>query len=100
MPPDEASSIRVDIAELRGLITGQLQGIVQTQQRHEEELRGHKLEFDQIHQRQNKLDSTVAAHGADIVNLKTKDGRKPAYGSLLVAALALIVTLGGAIQWQ
>lgn len=106
MSPDESENyvkVRTDIAELRGIVTGNLQGLQNAVERHDDEIRAmsssNKVEFDQIHARQNAVQSETSSNTARITNLEGKSGRTPQWLALGVSALAALLAFGGAVQW-
>lgn len=97
--PEEYVTLRTDIAELRGVVTGNLQALQAGQQRHEDKLQRVDVEFDQVHQRYNSLERTVSGHGEAISNLKGKDGSTRANVSLWIAGAGVVIALASKITW-
>lgn len=97
--PDEYVNLRTDIAELRGVVTGNLQALQAGQQRHEEKLTRVDVEFDQVHARYNRLEASQATQGEAIKNLKARDGHSRANVSLWIAGAGVIIALASKITW-
>lgn len=98
-PPDEYINLRTDIAELRGIVTGNLQSLQAGQQRHDEELQRVHTEFDMVHGRYNQLERTVSSHSEAITTLKQRDGHARANFSLWIAGAGVIIALASKIAW-
>lgn len=108
--PDEYVNLRTDIAELRGVVTGNLQALQAGQQRHEEKLNRVDVEFDQVHARYNRLEASQATQGETIKSLasrqidtqkaiKERDGTSRANWSLVVAGAGVVLALASKITW-
>lgn len=98
-PPDEYVNLRMDIAELRGIVTGNLQSLQEGQQRHEERLNRVDVEFDQVHHRYNRLEGTVSGHTEAINTLKERDGTSRANWSLIIAGAGMVIAVASKISW-
>ena len=90
---DEYVNLRLDIAELRGLVTGTMASLKEGQDRHEEQLGRITTEFDQVHARYNRLEGTVSAHDEAIKTLKERDGHTRANVSLWIAGAGVLIAL-------
>lgn len=97
--PEEYVTLRMDIAKLEGVVAGTMQSLQQGQDRHEERLTRVDVEFDQVHARYNRLESTVAVHDESIKNLRARDGHARANVSLWIAAAGVIIALASKITW-
>lgn len=97
---EDNAQVRVDIAELRGLVQGNLNGLQRSVERLEKDNREHKAEFDQVHQRTNQIERDVSSNKARLTNVEAKASRAPAWGSLAVAGVSLLVAIGGALAWS
>jgi len=97
--PEEYMTLRMDIAELRGVVTGTMQSLQDGQNRHEERLNRVDVEFDQVHARYNRLEGTVSGHAEAISNLKQRDGHARANVSLWIAGAGVIIALASKITW-
>lgn len=96
---DEYVNLRTDIAELRGVLTGQLSSLQAGQDRHDEESKRVHAEFDMVHQRYNQLESKTATHTVEIENLKQRDGHARANVSLWIAGAGVVIALASKITW-
>lgn len=96
---EQYTNVRADIAELRGIVTGNLQSLQNAVDRHDREHRDHKVEFDQIHARQNELAKESASNTARINGIEAKTSRAPSWTAVVVSALSLAVAIGGSIVW-
>lgn len=97
--PDEYVNLRMDIAELRGVVTGTMQSLQDGQNRHEERLNRVDVEFDQVHARYNRLEGKVSGHDEAITTLKGKDGSTRANVSLWIAGAGVLIALASKITW-
>lgn len=96
---EDNAQVRVDIAELRGLVQGNLNGLQRSVERLEKDNREHKAEFDQIHQRTNQIERDVSSNKARLTNVEGKASRTPAWTAVVISGLAMIVGIGGAVVW-
>lgn len=97
--PEDTAQVRVDIAELRGLVQGNLNGLQRSVERLEKDNREHKAEFDQIHKRTNQIERDVSSNTARITNVEGKASRTPAWTAVVISGLAMLVGIGGAVVW-
>lgn len=91
--------VRTDIAELRGLIAGQMQSLQSGQQRHEERLNRVDVEFDQVHQRVNGISQQVSSHTTAIKNLEAQPGASRANWAMWISGAGVIIALASEITW-
>lgn len=98
-PTDDYVDLRMDIAELKGVVTGSLSALQAGHARLEEESKRVHAEFDMVHSRYNRLESTVAVHEESIKNLRARDGHARANISLWIAGAGVIIALASKITW-
>lgn len=91
--------LRADLAEMRGEMRANFLHIGDGQKRHEDELKGIKQEFDQVHKRLNDHDRRHAASDKAIETLESQSGKKIASGSLAVAVVSVVIAVAVKIPW-